>query len=353
MRNHCGLVCVFLACLGFLIGNPTASAQPTFKELPGYDRYTEISGKRQELSSGGRVERLTWSEDGKKLSYTLQGKRMHVDLTNGMIAEGGDEPKTEGRGAGGPGRRGAPVGRALQREIEKSPDGKWQAAYRNFNVSLEEIDKPETGIKITTEGNERHRFGTGCWVYGEELDQNEAMWWSPDSSILAYYEIDERELKDYHLTLDNTSNYTSIKSVRYPKAGDANPNVSLWLYDLNAKTNRKIEIEGEQVQYLFGIRFSPSGKDLLIHRTNRRQDTLDILAVDVKTLSVRSVVTEKQDTWQHNSPAMQFLKDGERFVWESEANGWRHFQLRHLDGRLLNPLSQVAEYALWNHHQGG
>jgi dipeptidyl-peptidase-4 len=327
-------------------------AQPNFKELPGYEKYREISALRAELSGGGRVEQIQWSDDGKSVQFSYEGKRKAVDLTTFTISDASDkiasssaEPR-RGSGRRGGGNAGqAPVGRAQQRTYAVSPDGKWKAVYANHNVSLESIGSDQKPIAITENGQERLRFGTGCWVYGEELDQNDAMWWSDDSTKLAYYEIDERELQDYHLTLDNTANYTKLQSVRYPKAGDPNPKVALWVYDVVQKTNRKILIDGEPTQYLYSIRFAPKSKELLVHRTNRRQDVLNVLAVDTETLKVREVVSERQSTWQKNSPTLQFLEDHVRFVWETEANGWKQFQLRHFDGRLLNPLSPITEFA--------
>ena len=333
------------ALLAFLFWMPSISqAQTPFKDIPGVERYREIATKRNELSGGGRVERIQWTDGA--VYYTVDGKRVKLDLKTLEVSDGSDAPPVAEtpNARRGQGRRGAPVGRAKQREVEISPDGKWKAVYKNFNVVLEPNEGNGESLAITKDGNERFRFGTGCWVYGEELNQSDAMWWSPDSSKLAYYEIDEREMKDYHLTLENTSLYTTLQSVRYPKAGDANPKVALWIYDLATKSNRRIEITGEPMQYLFAVRFSPSGNELLVNRTNRRQDVLDLIAVDAETLKVRTVVSEKQDTWQDNSPQIRFLEDKQRFIWESEANGYKHLQLRHLDGRFLNPLSKVAEY---------
>lgn len=114
---------------------------------------------------------------------------------------------------------------------------------------------------------------------------------------------------DYHLTIDNTANYTKLQSVRYPKAGDPNPKVSIWIYDVASKIARKGPVDGESTQYLYAIRFSPDGTELLVNRTNRRQDVLTVLAVDMTTLNVRTFLTERQSTWQENSPAIRFLED--------------------------------------------
>ncbi len=347
LNRFLGVLSILLLLLLSLSTDGLLRAQPTFKELPGYDKYREISALRAELGGGGKVEQIRWSEDGGSTQFVDAGKRKSIDLKSFAISDD-DKPETpevtEGRR--GQRRNGQqPVGRAQQRSFATSPDGKWKAVYNDFNITLEPIASDAEKIRVTKDGIDRLRFGTGCWVYGEELKQSDAMWWSPDSSKLAYYEVDEREMADYHLTLDNTANYTKLQSVRYPKAGDPNPKVSIWIYDLASKMAKKVAIDGEPTQYLYAVRFSPDGNELLVNRTNRRQDVMNLLAINAGTLIVRTVLTERQSTWQDNSPSIQFLEDNKRFVWETEANGWKHFQLRHIDGRLLNPLSQVGQYA--------
>lgn len=66
---------------------------------------------------------------------------------------------------------------------------------------------------------------------------------------------------------------------------------------------------------------------------------LDVLAANPATGTTRIVVTEKQDTWQDNAPGMRFLKDGKRFLWETEKTGYKHYELRSLDGSLISTVS--------------
>ena len=100
-----------------------------------------------------------------------------------------------------------------------------------------------------------------------------------------------------------------------------------------------MDVGGDRLQYVYDVRFTPDGKELLFSRTNRRQDTLEIMAADLATGQSRLVVSEQQPTWQNNKPLMQFLSDGQRFIWETERTGWKQYELRHLNGSLLNPLT--------------
>ena len=42
-------------------------------------------------------------------------------------------------------------------------------------------------VTMARRGGRKHRFGVASWVYGEELEQRSAMWWSPDSTMLAFW----------------------------------------------------------------------------------------------------------------------------------------------------------------------
>lgn len=316
-------------------------------ELPGYDRVREIRKVYSQLKRGS-VSNLHWSADGQTLWFSTDGERRQLNLKTGTISAAENEPQrpaAEGRGRGA--RRGN-AGRARQRTWINSPDNHWKARYKDHNIQLVPLDAEGEPagepVPVTSEGTEKHRFGTACWVYGEELDQNDAMWFSPDSGKLAFYEIDEGHMQTYYLTTGNTALYTSLHKEQYPTAGKDNPHVKLHVYDLESGQTVTVNVDGPVDQYIYRIRFSPDGKELLFHRTNRWQNHLDVMAADVETGDVRTVVSETQETWQNNAPLMQFLEDGQRFVWETEKTGWKQFELRHLDGRLLASLTPEADY---------
>ena len=327
-----------------LTAQSNVSTDLTLDQLPGYERFQKINQSRRALMGLPRLTRFRWSADGSKFSYRVNDETKMFTIANKEIGDAEpfeeyerpkqERPKIKSR-----------VGRALQRTVETSPNEKWKAVYRDFNVWIEpDGDDAAEPIQVTKGGNARHRYGTCCWVYGEELDQNEAMWWSPDSRYLVYYEVDEKGMRDYVLTTDNTKLYTDTLSVRYPKAGDRNPQVNLWVYDRETGKSKILEIPGPATQYLFNIRFPTKSNMLVVSRTNRQQNVLDVFGIDVSNGNTRKIVTETQETWQENAPAMRFLDDQERFIWETERNGFRHYELRHINGKRLNPLSEVGDY---------
>ena len=351
MNRFLHVAAALFVCFG--LSSATFAQSIQMSDLPGWDRVQHASKQMQSIKVVRPVIQR-WDPESARLYFQIAEKDQQkvnrvVDLSTGEITDVADTPKESSpQETGNRGRRRPGVARARQRSSIRSEDGKWKASYKDYNMILQAIDAEGNAkgepIQVTKGGSEKHRFGTACWVYGEELDQNDAMWFSPDSSKLAFYEIDESHMKTYFLTTGNAQLYTNVHKEQYPTAGQDNPHVALHIYDLASKKTVKVQLDGPIDQYLYGIRFSPDGGELLFHRTNRWQNELDVLAANLTTGETRTVVTETQETWQDNSPLMQFLDDGKRFIWETEQSGWKQFQLRHINGTKICDLTRKAEY---------
>jgi dipeptidyl-peptidase-4 len=315
----------------------TTAAQEALEGLPGYERYQLVTEALKDLRATGRVSELTWDDDGAWLEFDRGEERLRFDLEQRTLEVLPAEPDEEEEEQQARRRRGP--GRGRQHDRAKSPDEQWIARCVDYNVILERADDTRT-YPVTRDGSRKLRYGTASWVYGEELNQNTAMWWSPDSRRLAFYEFDESEVPDFHLLKGWTERRTELLVEGYPKPGEPNPVARLLVYDLQTRQLTPIDVGSDPEQYVFQVRFSPAGDQVLFNRTNRHQNLLELVAADPVTGTSRVVVSEAQRTWQRNRPRIRFLADGVRFVWESEKTGWRHYELRHLDGHLIAPLTE-------------
>ena len=87
--------------------------------------------------------------------------------------------------------------------------------------------------------------------------------------------------------------------------------------------------------YLYNVRWAPGGNELLVNRTNRRQNIMELAACSPETGKCRVVIREEWPTgWVANSPPMRWLSDSSRFIWTSERNGFRNLYLYDLTGKL-------------------
>ncbi|HEK85779.1 MAG TPA: S9 family peptidase, partial [Candidatus Aminicenantes bacterium] len=246
------------------------------------------------------------------------------------------------------GRRAGMPERGRQFTTAESPDKKFKAVYRDRNVYLVD-NTSQAEFPITTDGSEKTRlkYGTASWVYGEELEQITAMWWSPDSKKLAFYRFNEKDVPDYYLELDQTKLYSRMDIEPYPKAGEPNPIVDLLIYDLSTKKITTVDVRDGQPfsnevigHYVYGINWTKDGRELLFFRANRRQNITELAAADPETGKTRVVVREEWPTsWAENSPSITWLKDGRRFILVSERTGFKNLYLYDLSGKLLATLT--------------
>ena len=82
-------------------------------------------------------------------------------------------------------------------------------------------------------------------------------------------------------------------------------------------------------------------KELLFHRTNRRQNIMELAACQPVSGVCRTVVHEEWlPSWTENSLTMRWLDDGKRFIWESERTGFKNYYLYDVSGKLIAPLTQ-------------
>jgi dipeptidyl-peptidase-4 len=329
------------------------AAQDRLKSMPGYARYQELAPQIPAALTSGAVS-ATWSPDSASFEYTFDGKRYRYEVAARQASALGDAAEAAGRGGRGGRGQGAPE-RGRQYTFADSPDRAFRARFNEKDRNLYLVDQAaNTEIALTTDGSRERRikYGSASWVYGEELDQITAMWWSPDSRRLAFYRFDEGPVPDYYLQLDQTKLQSAVDTEAYPKAGVANPVVDLLIYDVASKRTTRLDVRGGKPfdndvvgHYAYRVTWTPDGRELLFNRTNRRQNVLELVAANPETGALRVVIREEWPTgWIENSPAMVFLADGRRFVWQSERNGWSNFYLYDLDGTLIAPLTRSTTF---------
>lgn len=334
------------ALVVLLVTAATSGAQDRLKSMPGYERYQKLS---KEIPSSVRSGALTvtWKDGGKAFEYEREGKLYRYDVDARRATEVGPAPAREERPGGRGSRPGAPA-RGRQATSAISPDGKLKAFYRERNLWLSDADGANER-PVTTDGDEKTRikYGTASWVYGEELGQSTAMWWSPDSRKVAYYRFDESAVPDYYLQLAQTRLQSEVDTEPYPKAGAPNPVVDLFVYDLESQKSVRMDVRDGRPfddsvvgHYVYRVAWSQDGAELLCNRTNRRQNIMEFIACRPDTGKCRVVVREEWlPSWTANSPAIRYLKDGRRFIWASERTGFSNFYLYDLSGKLLAVLT--------------
>ena len=333
-----------------------ATAQDRLKSMPGYEQYTRMApqirsalGAPQGFGGRGGGGGATWAADGKSFEFENAGKRFRFDVDTKKVSESLASAAQQGGGRGGRGGGGGQPERGRQFDFAVAPSGNHRAIYKDRNVWVG--DSTGAGaVQITTDGSvqARIKYGTASWVYGEELAQRTAMWWSPDGTKLAYYRFDESKVPDFYLTPSLTKVQDTLDIEAYPKPGVPNPVVDLFVYDVNTKKNdarRRARRQAVRERRHWLLRLSRvvvarrSRVDVQPRPTADRTRSISPAAIRPPASVTRSSTKTWPTGWIENSPLMRYLADSKRFIWESERNGFKNYYLYDLTGALIATLT--------------
>jgi len=219
-----------------------------------------------------------------------------------------------------------------------SPDGRWVSFLRHHDIWAVNIADGEIHA-VTQGGSEPVRHGELDWIYPEELDLHTAYWWSPDSTHIAYLQLDERPVTRYPLVnaLDPRGATTYE---RYPAAGDANPIAKVGVIAVSGGATQWLDTGPDSSVLLARVAWLPDSKRVAIERLNRPQTQLDLLFAGAANGSVATILTEQDKNWINISDILYFFSDGRRFIWSSERSGFRHLYLYDVGGLLISQLTQ-------------
>ena len=215
-----------------------------------------------------------------------------------------------------------------------SPGADKVAYVRENNLYYFDIPS-DNEVAVTTDG-EFNKIINGApdWVYEEEFGFAKAFTWSKDGSYIAWMRFDERDVKQFEMTmfqgqapaLDDNALYPQPYEFKYPKAGEDNSLVTVHVYNVNDHTVADVDLGPETDQYIPRIRWSDDNSHLAVFRVNRLQNKWEILFADAVTGTTEVVYTEENKYYieESNYDDVKFLDENTHMILTSEADGFMH-----------------------------
>lgn len=215
-----------------------------------------------------------------------------------------------------------------------------QVAYVMDNdLFVEDLDTRNT-VRVTSTGKKNEIInGMSDWVYEEEFGFTKAFQWSPDGRFIAYYEFNETDVKEFSMTKYEGNLYPEEEKFKYPKAGEANSKVAIYIYNLDREVNVKVEIGDRDDIYIPRIKWTKEVSKLSVQRMNRLQNRLELLLADAVTGKTRVVLSENSTTYIEVTDNLTFLDGGQEFIWSSEKDGYNHLYLYDVVGNVKAQLT--------------
>ncbi len=203
-----------------------------------------------------------------------------------------------------------------------SADGTKVAFVRDYNLYYYDLANQKE-VQITTDGKENHILnGFADWVHEEELSMSQCFYWSPDGLKIAFLRFDESDVKQFSMTMWGEL-YPEEYTYKYPKAGEDNSLVDIYVYDLQTAQTQKIDFPREDCYYP-RVYWLSNSTDLMVLKLNRLQNQLDFYRCNITDHSRNIVLTDKNDAWLEISEDYYFLEDNKTVIFTSERDGYNH-----------------------------
>ena len=336
-----------------LMAGADAFAQKTFSELGAISRLNRgVSGLRSmndgehyTISRGGAVLRFSYTDEsvcdtlykGRFSSYALSPKEDMIVVGNNF------RPVYRRSFYADYDIVTVPDGRTVQslkniRDLSLSPDSKMIAYAKDNNLFISELGGAECAVTTDGEWNKTIN-ATADWVYEEEYGFTKAYAFSPDSKKIAYLRFDESEVPMFEMMRFDGDLYNKPYTFKYPKAGDKNSVVELWLYDIATGQKTKIDVGTEKDQYVPFIEWTPAG-ELYFFRINRKQNHFEVVLC--RESGEQKVIYDETSPTYVERPALSTIRfiDGDQFIVQNEtATGWNHIYLHSVEKGLVRALT--------------
>lgn len=198
------------------------------------------------------------------------------------------------------------------------------------SVNGNEVPMSNDTDKTILSGSER--------VHRNEWGIEKGTFWSPKGNLLAFYRMDESKVADYPI-VDISGPIASLKNTKYPMAGQRSHTVQLGVCNLSK--GKILFLKTNPDQYLTNVCWTPDEKYILIAELNRAQNHMKMVQYDAVTGDlVKVLFEEKNDAWvEPMVPAVFLNNQNTEFIWQSERDGYNHFYLYDLSGKMIRQLT--------------
>ena len=226
----------------------------------------------------------------------------------------------------------------VERDAKLSPGGRYAAFRREHDLYSLEIASGKV-VRLTHDGSAELLNGELDWVYPEELEIGTAYWWSPDGLSIAFLQLDVSR-EPMFPQVDALSRHARFEPERYPLAGQPNAEARIGVVPAVGGETRWMDLGEPRDNLLARVVWLPDSRAVAVEKLNRIQNRLDLFVAGAANGSARIVLHEEDPYWININNDLRFFKDGSRFLWGSERDGFHHLYLYSTGGKLLRQLTE-------------
>jgi dipeptidyl-peptidase-4 len=193
--------------------------------------------------------------------------------------------------------------------------------------------------KLTSGATAKIKNGISEYIAQEEMGRTTGYWWAPDGKRIAYLQIDNSLVREFHIP-DYLTYYTDVKVQEYAKAGQSNTLMKVGVVSATGGNTTWLDIGQNTDIYVPRVDWLPGGTKLAVQLQTRNQDTLDLYLYDIKSGSHTLLLREADSKWVSLHDDLRFLPNRKQFLWSSERDGFKHLYLFNMNGEMVNRITK-------------
>lgn len=239
----------------------------------------------------------------------------------------------------------------LKKNESKSPDGKWIAFVKDYNLFLRNV-KTKEEFQLTTDGINLYDYATPIDWYkivdesvGDTYDPGIWLEWSPDSKKFMAIKLDRRKANKLYMyqSLPDSGMRAKVWSYERSLPGENIPLQEFYIFDVKNKSNVKIDVEPfEDIWSGFAPAWTENSKMFYFAQMTRYYKAIDFYFANPETGKTSNPIHEEAKTMiEYQMVDCELVNNGEKIIWMSERDGWSHLYL--YDGKTGNLINQITK----------
>ena len=286
---------------------------------------------------------LSYSPDGKVISFNAERKQWKYDLQSGTVTSDSTDNSGMQRGQGG----------FRNRNLEVvSPDKTKAVFIKDYNLWVRDI-KTNEQRQLTKDGVKD--FGYATDNAGWRGSDGAIVRWSPDSKKIATFKQDQRNVGEMYLTTTNVGHPT-LKAWKYPLPGDKDipmihrcvVNVDdgkVIMFNIPPDPHRASLSDDISSSGTFDdIDWNPDGSEVAFLSTSRDHKEEKFRIANALSGEVREVFEEVVKTQYESGQGAinwRYLPKTKEIIWYSERDDWGHLYLYDAtNGKMKNQITK-------------
>lgn len=236
---------------------------------------------------------------------------------------------------------------------EKASHSDWNAmtkatAYVNVdNHQLYVIDAEGRNHQLSTDASRDILYGQS--VHRDEFGYTKGTFWSPNGELLAFTKMDQSMVAEYPLVdipepskePESGMRMAKPEPIKYPMAGEPMHKVTIGVYNMQTDKIVYLKAGDPTDRYFTNVAWSPDSKIIYLFELNRDQNDCKLVSYNAETGDRIAELYRETDTKyvEPQHPIMFLPWDNNKFILQSQKDGYNHLYLFNKDGKQFKQLT--------------